>query len=455
MLLTLSTTHTPATDLGYLLHKHPNRVQTFDLPFGRAHVFYPEASETLCTASLLLDVDPLKLTRRGGAASFALQPYVNDRPYVTSSLMSVALARVFSSALGGRCKEKPELVGKALPLEVKLTALPCHGNKRGNGEMLLAKLFEPLGYSVKAERYALDPTFPAWGDSAYYSVTLAGTLTLADLLRHLYVLIPVLDDDKHYWIEHDEVTKLLERGEGWLEGHPERDLITKRYLKHQRNLTRSALASFEEETLQEEVDEPEVRTVRLHDERLRWVLGKLKERGVQRVLDLGCGEGKLLKLLVKEAQFTQITGMDVSTRSLAKAAAWLGDQARLTLLQSSLVYRDPKLTGFDAAAIVEVIEHLEPFQLAAFEENVFGYARPKTVILTTPNRDYNALFGMAKGEVRHPDHRFEWTRDEFGAWARKVAKRYGYGLELRPISTELLPETQEVGAPTQAGVFTL
>ena len=141
MLLTLSTTHTPATDLGYLLHKHPNRVQTFNLPFGRAHVFYPEASETLCTAALLLDVDPLKLTRRGGAASFALQPYVNDRPYVTSSLMSVALARVFSSALGGRCKEKPELVGKALPLEVKLTALPCHGDKSGGGEALLGKAF--------------------------------------------------------------------------------------------------------------------------------------------------------------------------------------------------------------------------------------------------------------------------------------------------------------------------
>ena len=310
-----------------------------------------------------------------------------------------------------------------------------------------------LATASKLNATRLTPPSPLGVTVLTTAVTLAGTLTLADLLRHLYVLIPVLDDDKHYWIEQGEVTKLLERGEGWLEGHPERDLITKRYLKHQRNLTRSALASFEE-AVQEEVIESNVRTVRLHDKRLRWVLGKLKESGASRVLDLGCGEGKLLTLLVKEAQFTQITGVDVSTRSLAKAAAWLGDQTHLTLLQSSLVYRDPKLTGFDAAVIVEVVEHLEPFQLAAFEENVFGYARSKTVILTTPNRDYNALFGMAEGEVRHPDHRFEWTRGEFGAWARKVAKRYGYGLELRPISTESLPETQEVGAPTQAGVFT-
>ena len=455
MLLTLSTTHTPATDLGYLLHKHPAKVQTFSLPFGAAHVFYPEASETRCTAALMLDIDPVRLTRRGGAPSFALQPYVNDRPYATSSLMSVALARVFGSALQSKCRDKPELTGQPLPLQATLTSLPCRGGK-GGGEGLLERLFAPLGYRVETERYALDPAFPAWGESDYYTVTLEATVTLADLLRPLYVLIPVLDDDKHYWVEQDEVEKLLAKGEGWLEAHPERDLIAKRYLKHQRGLAASALESFEvEETAPKTAS---ANTFRLHDERLAWVRDRLKESGARRVLDLGCGEGKLLKLLVEEPQFTHITGMDVSVRSLARAAAWLEVshlKDRIDLFQSSLLYRDSKLTHFDAAAVVEVIEHLEPFQLSAFEENVFGYARPATVILTTPNRDYNALFGMSENALRHPDHRFEWTRAAFGDWAREVAQRYGYGLELTSISTDLLPKDKEVGAPTQVGVFRL
>ena len=456
MLLTLSTTHTPATDLGYLLHKHPSKVQTFTLPFGAAHVFYPEASETRCTAALMLDIDPVRLTRRGGAPSFALQPYVNDRPYATSSLMSVALARVFGSALQGKCKDKPELTEQPLPLQATLPSLPCRSGRAGDGEALLERLFAPLGYRVEAERYALDPAFPAWGESDYYTVTLEATVTLADLLRHLYVLIPVLDDDKHYWVEQDEVEKLLAKGEGWLEAHPERNLIAKRYLKHQRGLAASALESFEvEETAPKTAD---VNTLRLHDERLAWVRDRLRESGARRVLDLGCGEGKLLRLLVEEPQFTHITGMDVSVRSLTRASRWLKTlpaENRIDLFQSSLLYRDPKLTHFDAAAVVEVIEHLEPFQLGAFEENVFGYARPGIVILTTPNRDYNALFDMDEGALRHPDHRFEWTRAVFGDWARGVAQRYEYGLELTSISTDLFPEDSEVGAPTQVGIFRL
>ena len=459
MLLTLSTTHTPATDLGYLLHKHPGRAQAFRLPFGEAHVFYPEASETRCAAALVLDIDPVRLTRRGGAPSFALQPYVNDRPYATSSFMSVALARVFKSALQGQCREKPALADTPLPLQATLSALPCRSRGDEGGEALLKRLFEPLGYAVQAERYPLDPAFPAWGDSDYFSVTLSGTLTLSALLRHLYVLTPVLDDAKHYWVDQDEVEKLLARGAGWLEQHPERALIARRYLKHQRGLASSALAA-----LASFVDEPEpttkidgASTLRLHDERLAWVHQKLKESGARRVLDLGCGEGKLLKRLVHDPQFTHLAGMDVSTRSLAKAAARLEPshaKDRVDLFQGSLLYRDSRLAGFDAAALVEVIEHLEPFQLGALEQSVFAHARPQTVILTTPNRDYNARFGTGEA-LRHPDHRFEWTRAEFRAWAQGVAKRYGYALELSAISTDLLPEDPDLGAPTQVGVFKL
>ena len=190
MLLTLTTTHQPATDLGYLLHKNPAKGQSFPLSFGHAHFFYPEANEGRCTAALLLDVDPVAMVRgRGGVSQTVLAQYVNDRPYVASSFMSVAIARVLGSALDGRSRERPELAKLRIPLEATIEVLPCRG-----GEGFLHEVFEPLGYQVEAIRYPLDERFPEWGESPYYSVRLSKTTTLSELLTHLYVLIPVFDN---------------------------------------------------------------------------------------------------------------------------------------------------------------------------------------------------------------------------------------------------------------------
>jgi 3' terminal RNA ribose 2'-O-methyltransferase Hen1 len=464
MLLTITTTHHPATDLGYLLHKNPARVQTFALNFGKAHVFYPEATEERCTAALLLDIDPIGLIRNRrtpAGNSFALYHYVNDRPYAASSFMSVAIADVFSTALQGRSKDRPELVDQPLPLDVRIATLPCRG-----GEQLLRRLFEPLGYTVQAERHALDETFPQWGDSSYYTVELRSKIALHLLLAHLYVLIPVLDDDKHYWVGQDEVEKLLRHGEGWLSDHPERELITRRYLKYQKPLTRSAL----EQLTQTEVPDPDKtqavhdreestaeKTIGLHDQRLDLVHDVLKGSGAVRVLDLGCGEGKLLRRLLNERQFTEITGVDVSHRSLSIAAERLhldripeNQRQRIRLIQGSLIYRDNRLAGYDAAAVVEVIEHLEPFRLEAFERALFEFSRPQTIVITTPNREYNVMWpSLPAGVFRHRDHRFEWTRDEFNRWGNQVADRHGYAVRYLPVG----PEAENVGAPTQMGVF--
>ncbi len=453
MLLTITTTHRPATDLGYLLHKHPDRVQSFALAFGQAHVFYPEASPDLCTAALLLEVDPVALSRRArGDAGFALLPYVNDRPYVVSSFMSVALARVLSSALGGSSKERDALVETPLPLKFILTALPCRG-----GEDVLARLFAPLGYSVEVTQHPLDEAFPDWGESRYFDLTLSTVKPLYQALRHLYVLIPVLDDDKHYWVGQDEVQKLLDKGKGWLPTHPEKAFIAKRYLKHRQSLTQAALAEMEEEADVSE-DAPEGAAevkLGLHEQRLARVRDLLKASGATRVLDLGCGEGKLLKLLLQDRQFSEIVGVDVSHRVLERAGARLERlpervRSRVTLLHGSLLYRDQRLAGFDAAALVEVVEHLEPFRLAAFERNVFEFARPKTVVLTTPNADYNALWpSLPAGTLRHRDHRFEWIRSEFAAWASRVADSYGYNLQLGGVGVE----DAALGAPSHLALF--
>jgi 3' terminal RNA ribose 2'-O-methyltransferase Hen1 len=451
VLLTLTTTHRPATDLGYLLHKHPERVQAFGLPFGTAHVLYPEATAERCTAALVLEVDPVGLVRRGrGAGAFALAEYVNDRPYVASSLLSVALVSVYKSALDGVCRERPELAAAAIPLEAALPAVPARG-----GEALVQRLFAPLGYAVEATPLALDPLRPEWGTGRHVALRLSGTVRLADLLTHLYVLLPVLDDEKHYWVGEAEVAKLLRRGGAWLPAHPERELIARRYLKHERRLVHPALAALDEAAPPADDDggrEADLEErVSLRDQRLGTVQAVLKASGARRVLDLGCGSGALLERLLRDG-YEQVTGADVSPRALATAARRLkaDRHPELTLLQSPLTYRDRRLAGYDAAALVEVIEHFDPPRLEALEENVFGSARPATVVVTTPNAEYNRLWEtLPAGERRHPDHRFEWTRAELAAWAERVAAARGYRVRLAPVG----PEDPQAGPPTQMAVF--
>ena len=463
MLLTISTTYAPATDLGYLLHKHPARIQSFALTFGQAHVFYPEARVENCTAALLLDVDPIGLVRRPHgrfAENFALAQYVSDRPYVASSFLSVAIARVFSSALSGKCKDRPQLAETAIPLKAELSILPCRG-----GEKLLQQLFEPLGYTITAKPHVLNTQFPDWGQSRYFSVTLENTCRLSELLTHLYVLIPVLDDEKHYWVGDAEIEKLLKHGNNWLAAHPKQESIVSRYLKHQRRLTRDALAQLREEDAQETNDVIQAKEeaqaeerIGLNEIRLAAVTEALKQSGAKRVLDLGCGEGKLIRKLLAEKQFEEIVGMDVSHRALKIAQERLHydrlpekQKKRIRLFQGSLGYRDKRLDGYDAAAVVEVIEHLDLPRLATFERVLFEFASPQTVVLTTPNIEYNVKFeNLQAGNFRHKDHRFEWTQDEFQSWAIEVTERFDYTVAFHPIG----PEDENVGPPTQMAVFT-
>jgi 3' terminal RNA ribose 2'-O-methyltransferase Hen1 len=469
MLLTITATATgadgPAADLGFLLHKHPARVHEAELAFGRAHVFYPEATDARCTAALLLEVDPVALARgRRDGGGAPLEPYVNDRPYVASSFLSVALARVLGTALAGRCERRPELVERTWPLEARLSVVPCRG-----GEALLRRLFEPLGYDVAAAGHPLDARFAAWGASPYFTVTLRARRPLAELLAHLYVLVPVLDDDKHYFVGDDEVEKLLRQGEGWLAAHPERELITRRYLKHDKGLARRALVQLDQldddgaedpdavaraQAAQEAAVEERVS---LAEARAGAVLGVVRAERAASVLDLGCGEGRFVRTLLGEPSIERVVGVDVSHRALERAAARLRladmparRRERVTLLHGSLTYRDARLAGFDAAVAIEVIEHLEPSRLRAFERALFELARPRVVVVTTPNVEYNVHFvDLPAGRFRHRDHRFEWTRPEFQAWAGAVAARSGYAVTFLPIG----PDDAATGAPTQMGVF--
>jgi len=462
VLLTI-TAPVSGSDLGYLLHKNPARSHSFDLAFGKAYVFYPHLSENRAQVALLLDIDPVGLVRgrRDSSGEGALDQYVNDRPYAASSFDSVAVAQVFGTAMNGRSKERQQLADQAMNLEATIAALPCRG-----GESFVRSLFEPLGYAVEAEHHPLDDRFPEWGPGSYFSIRLRGHARVQDLLSHLYVLIPVMDAEKHYWVGKDELEKLLRKGEGWLAGHPQKESIAARYLRFDRKLTREALARLADEDVPdpegEEIthlkEEQEIEApLKLWEMRIGGVTAALRAVEAKSVIDLGCGEGRLLKALLENRSFERIVGMDVSWRSLELAQKRLRfDQLpptvrqRIELIHGSLMYRDKRLSGFDAAAVIEVIEHLDPPRLTAFERVVFECAQPRAVIVTTPNAEYNVRFPtLPAGQFRHKDHRFEWTRDQFRAWANAVAARFNYSVRFVPVG----PEDQVVGPPTQMGVF--
>ncbi|WP_245620713.1 3' terminal RNA ribose 2'-O-methyltransferase Hen1 [Cryptosporangium arvum] len=451
--MTLSTTHRPATDLGYLLHKHPDKALRFDVAAGAAHVVWPEATPERSTVALLLEVDPVALVR--GPAQASLSQYVNDRPYVASSLLAVALGKVFRTALNGRCDARPDLAERPLPLEIRLPAVPSQG-----GPELLERLFAPLGWSVRATPIPLDPRVPDWGASRYVALELTGEVRLADALTQLYVLLPVLDDTKHYWVSQEEVDKLLRAGGRWLATHPERDLITRRYLRHRRELVLSAVGRLAEidDTEPETLDNAVAAGARpLARRRVDAVVAALAAEGASSVVDLGCGEGALLRALLNDPRFARVLGVDVSARALETAARRLNFdrmsdhvRARIELIQSSLTYRDDRLRDYDAVVLMEVIEHLDPPRLPALARTLFGAARPRTVLVTTPNAEYNVRYaGLRPGAFRHPDHRFEWTRSEFAQWAAAVAHEHGYSVHHAPVGDD----DPEIGPPTQLAIF--
>lgn len=462
MLLTLSTSMPDATDLGFLLHKHPDRAQAFDVAVGTAHVLWPEATGERCTVALLLEVDPVALVRGEGGrgeGGFSLSQYVNDRPYVASSMLSVALGKVFGTAMAGCCDARPELAGLPVPLDVHIPALPSRG-----GTDLVERLFVPLGWSVTTTPVGLDDQMPSWGDSPYVDLRLSGVMTVSEALTQLYVILPVLDDSKHYWLSGDEVDKLLRAGGSWLAGHPERDVITRRYLGHHRLLVQDAVSRLAEVDDTEPdalgtgfAEGPQDPTTPLAQLRKSAVVAALREEGAATVVDLGCGEGALIGELVSDPAFSKVLGVDVSHRALERAARRLhldrmpdSQRARLELLQSSATYRDERLAGHDAVVLMEVIEHLDPPRLPALVRSVFAHARPTSVLVTTPNAEHNARYPfLPVGAMRHRDHRFEWTRRQFQDWAQATATSHGYTVRYVSIGQD----DPEVGPATQMAVL--
>lgn len=193
----------------------------------------------------------------------------------------------------------------------------------------------------------------------------------------------------------------------------------------------------------------------LHQQRLQRVVSLIRASGARRVLDLGCGSGGLLQYLLRDAQFERVVGLELCGELLAQAKLRLEElpaarAGRLELVCGSYADIHPTLVGFEAATMVETIEHVPPEALSRVERAVFAGLRPGLLVMTTPNHEYNPLYDMAPGEFRDPDHKFEWDRARFRDWARGVARRNGYRVRLSGIGEM----DAQLGQPTQVALFT-
>lgn len=471
MFMSIRVTGEGARDLSYLLQKHPENIVERGTTIVKTQCFFPRYDETNVEFVVTGSMNPIDLVRKERMGQ--LDEYVNDRPYVASSYFVTAFREALSSALNGKCAEKPDLVSKVWDLSITVPAIrnpPPRNEKDGTcSSEFLAALFTPLGWSVTTTRGHADDRFPEWGESHIVSVTLSGLFPLMTALRHLFILLPVVDKTKHHAVDLQEAQKLISKGEGWLETHPMKAAIIGRYLGYKKKLVDAATAGLEapetEEEIEEEEAEPapaateEARFPSLHIQRHEAVIARMVFDGVfdgvtGSLCDLGCGEGRFIQHLYDQAAErkwipAKIVGVDPSRFALRWARRKLKSDS-VKLLQGSALFRDARLHGFDAMVAIEMIEHIDPERLPDFEQAVFGDYKPKRFYLTTPNREFNAVFGIPDGELRHRDHRFEWTRDEFKDWCEHIFDQYNYTTEFFGVGQE----DETYGQPSQGVVFT-
>ena len=447
MFVSVATSHRPATDLGFLLHKHPDRLHTADLGFGRATMGYPRADEEGCEFVLALDVDPVALVTAGGDA--AVTDYVSPRPYAASSFVSVAISRCLGTALNGRSKERQALADVAIPLECTVAPFPTRDPTGG----AVRRAFEPLGWDV--DLLWPDGDADAPGARSHATLRLVGEARVRDLLSHLYVLLPALGGDKHYWISGDEVDKLVAKGGEWLRDHPERDAIVRGYMARHRPLGDEAVRALDGD------DAPFPHRPRfgrpLHDRRHDVAVDLVRSTGAVRVADVGCSDGVLAVRLAVETPAREVIAVDPDPAALRRVRRRLEDapsdaRAKVRPMHGALGYGDRRLNDVDLVALLEVVEHLDPDRVDPAVDGLMD-SRPRRVVVTTPNRAYNAFYGMDPEALRHPDHRFEWTRDEFVAWAERVAERHGYAVEHGGIGDPMEDDEGTTHLPTSMAVL--
>ena len=444
MQLTIQATGDNAKVMSHLLSKNPANLYERNQKGHLVRFFYSKFTDQEVEATIFVTPDPIELVQ-SNSNSYDITHYINDREFAVSSIFCSLIRSALGTALNGQPKEQyMEWVDHPFSLQFEFGPVVSTLT-----DQQLAELFEPLGFALAITRQEIDYSIRMKDESSARYLTLRGTKTLHESLRQLFVLIPVLDNYKHYYIDEKEIEKLERYGEGWLENHPLRDFIYRKSLRFKE--------LYSQVESQKPAGEPEVQVkkARLNELRYEKIAETVSQLKPESVVDFGSGEGKLSERLGLIAGVREILAVEPSQSAAVKAAARFHkaqENEHFTMpktLWGSLFYFDERLQGKDAIILCEVIEHIDEDRLPKAMDTILHAYRPGALIITTPNREYNDVYEMEE-RFRHTDHRFEWTRAEFQQWCLERNNQEFYGLQFEGIGEE--HDLQ--GHPTQMCIFT-
>ncbi|HWO95040.1 MAG TPA: 3' terminal RNA ribose 2'-O-methyltransferase Hen1 [Bacillus sp. (in: firmicutes)] len=439
-----------AENLSRLLAKNPNNLYDREEKGNRTRLVFTSSNEREAEAVIFVTPDPVELVRNSPGI-FDITQYINDREFAVSSLFCSYIRTALGTALNGKPKEEfIEWVDHPFNMEVGFGPVASHLS-----DQTIRELFEPLGYLIEIERGEADYSFNLKQKSSARYLKLKGQITVQQALRHLFILIPVLDNYKHYFIDEKEIEKIQRYGEGWLDEHPLRSYIIEQSLRFKELINKVPISSsiVTENKVNDDVSAPP--KIRLNEQRYQAIIDKVESLPLnQKVVDFGSGEGKLSVRLGMVPNVQEILAVEPSESSQLRAlerfekAAGKDQFVCPTPIWGSLFYYDERLRGKDIIILCEVIEHIDEFRLPNIMKTIFGEYRPNALIVTTPNHEYNAVYDMDEN-MRHADHRFEWTRGEFKDWCETWIAKFPYSMQLQGIGQE----HEEYGFPTQMCTF--
>ncbi|MCM3572375.1 3' terminal RNA ribose 2'-O-methyltransferase Hen1 [Mesobacillus subterraneus] len=429
--------------ISHLLAKNPNNLYERNQKGHAVRLFFSSFTEREVEATVFVAPDSLELVKNQGN-QYDITHYINDREFAVSSIFISLIRTALGTALNGQPKEE-YIKWVKHPFDLELSFGPVAS---GLSDHQIVDLFEPLGFNVSINRPQIEYNFNLKSKSSVRFITLKGRTPLQMALRQIFVLIPVLDNYKHYFIDEKEIEKLERYGEGWLDDHPQKSFILKKALRF-KNVYELV------EGQEKDTAAPEMRKIRLNDMRYEKIVDTVNGfENKESIVDLGSGEGKLSTRLgfipgVKEILAVE-PSEEASIRAMERFAQAEGKDyfIKPTQLWGSLFYYDERLKGKDVIILCEVIEHIDEERLSKVFQTILQDYRPKNLVVTTPNKEYNALYEMDT-EFRHGDHRFEWSREEFEAWCKARNEEGEYELIFDGIG-EL---DEQFGFPTQMCIF--
>ncbi|MEK4148209.1 3' terminal RNA ribose 2'-O-methyltransferase Hen1 [Robertmurraya sp. FSL W8-0741] len=448
MQLTIRASGQDVQVLSYLLAKNPNHLYERQVNNHFVRMFFSKFSKEEVEVTFFVTPDPIELSRNN-SERYEITSYINDREFVVSSIFCTFLRSALATALNGKPHEEYEhWVNHRFNLQFSFGPL---SSQLSDNDII--ELFAPMGYKTTISAGEIDYHMNFKTKSSARYITVEGLTTLQMGLRQLFVLIPVLDNYKHYYIDDKEIEKLERYGEGWLDAHPQREFILRQALRF-KDLY-SLVEKQTEKGSNNQDNNDEIRTMRLNDLRYEKIIDSIRQIPFKdSIVDFGSGEGKLSVQLGFIEGVKEILAVEPSESASIKALKRYEKMARKEnflmpeQIIGSLFYFDERLKNKDIVILCEVIEHIDKHRLPKIMKTILNDYKPKVVMITTPNQEYNKVYKMNE-EYRHPDHRFEWTRDEFREWCEIQNGKNDYELTFDGIGEE----HELYGTPTQMCLF--